>query len=48
VGSFSRGMALQGFDVTEELGLFEDEGNAPGNGRLLSYRRGAVRPAAVA
>ncbi|WP_313241963.1 methyltransferase domain-containing protein [Stenotrophomonas sp.] len=41
VGGFSRAMALQGYAVSEEYGLFEDEGNTPGRGRLLRYTRQA-------
>lgn len=48
VGSFSRAMAAQGYAVDEAYGLFDDEGDAPGRGRLLRYTRHAVTaPAAV-
>ncbi|HCV96663.1 Mg-protoporphyrin IX methyl transferase [compost metagenome] len=42
VGPFSRAMAAQGFAVDEAYGLFDDEGDAPGRGRLLRYTREAV------
>lgn len=47
VGGFSRAMALQGYAVSEEYGLFEDEGNTPGRGRLLRYTRQAGSVTAV-
>lgn len=47
VGGFSRAMALQGYAVSEEYGLFEDEGNAPGRGRLLRFTRQAGSVTAV-
>lgn len=42
VGSFTRAMAGQGYAVQEQYGLFDDEGDAPGRGRLLHYRRGTL------
>ncbi|MCC7634624.1 class I SAM-dependent methyltransferase [Stenotrophomonas rhizophila] len=42
VGAFSRAMAAQGYAVDEEYGLFDDEGDAPGRGRLLHYARQAA------
>lgn len=46
VGSFSRAMAAQGYTVDEAYGLFDDEGDAPGRGRLLRYTRVAASQAA--
>jgi predicted nicotinamide N-methyase len=41
IGGFSRAMALQGYEATEEGGFGEDESSSPGRGRLLRYARTA-------
>lgn len=46
VGAFSRAMAVQGYTVDEAYGLFDDESDAPGRGRLLRYTREAATRAA--
>jgi len=46
---FSRAMATQGYEVTEQRGRFNEKDVEPFRGRLLSYRRGAsVLPPALA
>ena len=47
IGAFSRAMAAQGYAVDEAYGLFDDESDAPGRGRLLRYTRDAASYAAM-
>jgi len=41
LGGFSRAMALQGYEASEEGGFGEDESSSPRRGRLLRYARTA-------
>jgi predicted nicotinamide N-methyase len=44
-GPFTRAMALQGYEVTEQRSRFDEKDTEPFRGRLLSYRRGMAAAA---
>ncbi|MEL1265223.1 class I SAM-dependent methyltransferase [Pseudoxanthomonas putridarboris] len=46
-GPFTRAMALQGYEVTEQRSRFDEKDTEPFRGRLLSYRRGSPNGSAV-